>query len=255
MERSINLLWTGGWDSTFRLLQLLLKTDAEIRPIYLVDDKRPSSPREIEVMRRIRHTIERRIPGSADRIRPTRYGSFRATVVEAHHLAAWDELKKRGRVGSQYPVLASYAEQNGIKCLELGIDRPQVLDASITPILMPLTESMDTPTGPVYRLRSDVSGPERMFERFHFPLLDWSKSEMKVEVEAWGMQDIMRLTWSCYRPTLGLPCGKCHPCRQARADGFGHRIGILGPSIYTMLNLRRRLMKRFLFAHLAARPG
>jgi hypothetical protein len=245
MEPVINLLWTGGWDSTFRLVQLLVNSNAAIRPIYLVDDRRQSSPREIEVMRQIRHAIGRRIPGSDARMLATQYGSFRATVIEAHHLAAWDELKKRGRIGFQYPVLASYAEQNGITCLELGIDRPQVTDFSITSILTPLTESLDTPTGPIYKLRSGVSSPEKMFERFHFPLLDWSKPEMQSEVKAWGMQDIMRFTWSCFNPTLGLPCGNCHPCRQARDDGFGHRVGSLGPVIYMMLKTKRRLIKRF----------
>jgi len=39
----VNLLWTGGWDSTFRLLQLILDTRATIQPVYVIDTARRSS--------------------------------------------------------------------------------------------------------------------------------------------------------------------------------------------------------------------
>ncbi|MCS3758255.1 hypothetical protein GGP90_003069, partial [Salinibacter ruber] len=118
---SITLLWTGGWDSTFRLLQLLHDTDAKIQPLYLVDEKRGSTPKEIEVMRTIRSDLEAQLPETEDRLLPTDYGSYQATEMEPHHRKAWEALKERGRVGLQYPILASYAEQNGIERMELSV--------------------------------------------------------------------------------------------------------------------------------------
>ena len=35
--RAVKLLWTGGWDSTFRLLQLLLLYEKKVQPYYIID--------------------------------------------------------------------------------------------------------------------------------------------------------------------------------------------------------------------------
>ena len=47
------LLWTGGWDSTFRLLSLLLREQREVQPYYILDSLhfRPAVPAEREAMR------------------------------------------------------------------------------------------------------------------------------------------------------------------------------------------------------------
>lgn len=36
-----HLLWTGGWDSTFRVLQLLLCSRDAVQPHYIIDPERP----------------------------------------------------------------------------------------------------------------------------------------------------------------------------------------------------------------------
>jgi hypothetical protein len=43
----INLLWTGGWDPTYRLLELLLIEDQMVRPHYIVDPECESIANEI----------------------------------------------------------------------------------------------------------------------------------------------------------------------------------------------------------------
>ena len=50
----VRLLWTGGWDSTFQLLRLLLVQGRHVTPYYLMRDRRPSVPFELETMTRIR---------------------------------------------------------------------------------------------------------------------------------------------------------------------------------------------------------
>src|SRR5690606_13578695 len=34
----VNLLWTGGWDSTFRLLSLVVQQHRCVQPYYVLDD-------------------------------------------------------------------------------------------------------------------------------------------------------------------------------------------------------------------------
>lgn len=53
------LFWTGGWDSTFRLLQLA-EMGVEVNPVYIRDSKRKSSPVEIERMNEIASEVNTR---------------------------------------------------------------------------------------------------------------------------------------------------------------------------------------------------
>ena len=56
MDRDVpvQLFWTGGWDSTFQLLRLLLDQRAPVVPYYLLRDRRTSTTHELEAMERIR---------------------------------------------------------------------------------------------------------------------------------------------------------------------------------------------------------
>lgn len=233
------LCWTGGWDSTFRLLQLLHDTEAKIQPLYLVDEKRGSTPREIDVMRDIRSDLEEEGPKARERLLPTDYGSYRATTMEPHHKQQWEALKTRGRVGLQYPVLASFAEQNGIHQMELSIEAT----TGSANILKPVVRRKDTPAGSVYVLTPGVEGAEGLYERFAFPLLDYTKLDMKEEAERRGWMPIMRRTWFCFNPVLGFPCGKCTPCRIARKEGMDSRVGWFGPFLSMAQQFYRRLEK------------
>lgn len=234
----VRLLWTGGWDSTFRLLQLLQDTEATVQPLYLVDDVRASTTREIDVMRDLRRQIEQDLPGAAGRLLPTDYGSFRATEIEPHYKDARAQLQQRMRVGIQYPVLASYAEQHGYDDLELSI----LAHGDIGKTLDPLVESRSTSGGRVYTLPEDVEGPATLFDRFYFPLLDYTKLDMKEEAERRGIQSIMTRTHFCFDPVLGLPCGQCQPCKIARQEGMDERVGTLGPLLARSKSVLSRLL-------------
>ena len=229
-DNVVHLLWTGGWDSTFRLLQLLHDTDAHIQPHYLVDEKRASTPREIETMRSIRQSISDRSPAAAERLLPTRYGGgFDAITIEPHHRRQWEDLKRFGSVGYQYPNLASYAEQNNIRRLELSVQQHIEDGFSIVSHVKPLVEMRETAAGDVPVLSEQHYGPEAMLKYFAFPLMDHTKLDMKEEAKRNGWMPILQNTWFCFNPVMGLPCGSCHPCTIATKEGMGDRVGRLGP--------------------------
>ena len=46
----INLFWTGGWDSTFRLLQLIIVFRKRVQPYYIIDTTRKSVQNEKQAM-------------------------------------------------------------------------------------------------------------------------------------------------------------------------------------------------------------
>jgi hypothetical protein len=69
----VRLLWTRGWDSTFRLLAALLIERRAVRPFYMVDGlrHRPGVPEERQAMRRIRQLIAHWHPEAAPHLLPT----------------------------------------------------------------------------------------------------------------------------------------------------------------------------------------
>ena len=46
------ILWTGGWDSTYRLVELSMR-NIHIVPVYILDKERKSKKIEIATMRKI----------------------------------------------------------------------------------------------------------------------------------------------------------------------------------------------------------
>jgi len=48
----VHVLWTGGWDSTYRIVELS-RTEVSILPIYCCDPERESTTEERKVMLRI----------------------------------------------------------------------------------------------------------------------------------------------------------------------------------------------------------
>ena len=65
MDRRI--LWTGGWDSTFRMLQLALEGVELVQPIYVTGTNRPSESIEIQTMNRILPMLRERSKGTINK--------------------------------------------------------------------------------------------------------------------------------------------------------------------------------------------
>src|SRR5699024_9593065 len=63
-----NVLWTGGWDSTFRILDLVLSKKESVQPFYILDSDRNSTPLELKIMDKIKKLILEINPQSKDRI-------------------------------------------------------------------------------------------------------------------------------------------------------------------------------------------
>lgn len=70
---SVHLLWTGGWESTFQLMQLLIVDRRRVTPVYLIDADRRSTGAELRAMKRIKERLFREYPHTRELLRPTRY--------------------------------------------------------------------------------------------------------------------------------------------------------------------------------------
>ena len=67
MEKKIvEILWTGGWDSTFRIVELSRMDGVVIQPIYVEDKKRGSVPYELKAMDDIVSLLKEKSETKAD---------------------------------------------------------------------------------------------------------------------------------------------------------------------------------------------
>jgi hypothetical protein len=240
-----SLLWTAGWDSTFRLLEALLVRRRVVQPYYLIDPERPSTPEELHAMQRVRSAVSERFPDAARSLHETRIWNGLDVRPDPAITARYLRLKARSHLGGQYDWLARFADQQGLSNLELAIHRDDRAAAFLEPhvVLCDGDGGGDGFRDPYYKLRDDPPDADlRLFERFRFPVFRKTKRDMQREAAAAGFADVLELTWFCHLPTSqGLPCGTCNPCRYTIEEGLGRRIPLKGRLRFHRRRLARQL--------------
>ncbi len=227
------LLWTGGWDSTFRLLQLLLVEGREVQPFYVLDhlQYRPAVPAEQRAMRNIRELLAKRSPEAASRLQATIECRLDDVAPNARISDSFERSLKFGFIGGQYEWLARFCAQHDIEDMELSIHR----DDKARELLADLVDASRSRLDP----RREGDGRYELFKTFRFPLFDKTKEQMRTEARNAGFEELMELTWFCHRPIRGEPCGVCNPCIYTIQEGLGDRVPARGRWRY-----RLRVMPR-----------
>lgn len=251
----VNLLWTGGWDSTFRLLTLLSDHRCRVQPYYVVDRDRPSWPIETE---RIRHLT------ACCRRKRHRGTLLDPILVEKAHIPPdpqisllYRKLASANHLGAQYEWLAWFANQHELDDLEIGVVRDRLMDRL-------LRNEVTWEASPLkrYVLRPAANPGLAFLRYFRFPLLDTTKREMQRHAVERGWIEILDLTWFCFRPLANRwPCGMCMPCRITIDEGMGRRVGWRGLICHYAVAPVGRLLpdpvfqfSKQRFAHFVGRP-
>ncbi|QRM89682.1 hypothetical protein FG167_10755 [Lacinutrix sp. WUR7] len=219
MNKTKNVLWTGGWDSTFRVIQLFNR-GLTIQPLYVIDSGRPSRFKEIETIHLLTKQIHERFSNSKGEILPVKLIPRKDIPSNLYLKLVYKLIKHKRRIGKQYYWLACLAKE--YKGLEQGFHRE---DRDSLIYFNELEEIIDETNG-----RNWVASPKNMdflrkqiFKNYRFPLADISKLEMKQYAEEYDFIDIMNNTWFCHSSNK-KPCGECAPCKQYVIDGFGFRL-------------------------------
>ncbi|MBQ3608746.1 MAG: hypothetical protein IJA03_01725 [Bacteroidaceae bacterium] len=120
MKRTINVLWTGGLDSTCRVAQLSQMANIIIQPYYIVDPSRGSIKYEISAMKNIAAIIRNNTKTTAE-LKDT-------ILIKLNDIKGFPEitdsykiLRNKYLLGSQYDFLARFAKQENI-ALEIGLE-------------------------------------------------------------------------------------------------------------------------------------
>lgn len=218
----VPLLWTGGWDSTFQLLRLLLLEDRAVQPYYLEDETRPSTGMELATMVRLRETLAHRFAHTVEALRPTRYCRVAELPDDPAIEQAYAAVLAQSFMGNQYAWLARFCRAQRVQGLQLCIHRDDKAHVALERFVI------EDPAGSgVWRCDpAHADTPQAiLFGAFRFPLFEWSKLEMARVADHHGWTDLMAMTWFCHRPTKDhQPCGCCNPCLYTIEEGLGWRI-------------------------------
>ncbi|SPJ34264.1 7-cyano-7-deazaguanine synthase [Kushneria phyllosphaerae] len=217
MRPRIDVLWTGGWDSTYRVISAAMVNHQTVVPHYIVDLGRGSSLRELQAISEVRAVLAGIDPEAAARIEPLRITPV-TEIPKNHELTgAWQRLTQQAHLGSQYDWLARYASSEDIRHLELSVH----VDDKAYHFLK--GRVMATEDGS-WTFDDRIDADEAIFRFFDFPLLQISKTQMKAEAERHGFIEALERSWFCYSPIDQAPCGLCNPCRYTIEEGMAYRL-------------------------------
>jgi hypothetical protein len=221
-DETTQLLWTGGWDSTFRLLDLVLVQDIPVQPFYVLDTARRSSIIELETMQRIRRSIADLSPAKAQLVRPSTIVSIHDIAPDPAVTARYMRLKARSFLGEQYDWLARFVGQFDLRGLELCV---HVDDKAHAWLAGHVEEVQRSDRSSYWILRPENGADDlSLFAAFRFPLLTLTKTDMQRIAAERGFLHIMEQTWFCFTPVRGRPCGVCNPCHYTIQEGLGRRM-------------------------------
>ncbi|MFO7732385.1 MAG: hypothetical protein R6X21_01895 [Candidatus Aminicenantes bacterium] len=218
----VKIFWTGGWDSSFRVVWLVLVERRKVQPLYIVDEDRRSSPDELRAMARIRKQMREKTDDLAGLLAPTQVFLLSEIEPNPEVTEKYKALTARFQVGSQFEWLPRFAENHGMADIEMAIEkntfRPR--DPIYEYLGKHLIKENDT-----HRLMEPCpDGGLEIFRRFRFPTYFKTKLEMVEEAKRENFYDMLLESWFCHRPRRGQPCGICHPCRDAMEEGFKFRL-------------------------------
>lgn len=220
-----HIFWTGGFDSTFRICQLLYKKKI-VQPIYVINKNidgynfagfpisRKSTEFEIKTMNYIRKKLNNKnlLPtlyindikhdkeyyNAMRNIYYERYGIF-SPILNL-------PFGRFSRPSNQYTLLALFAK-NYSNNIEICIEKSGTsLDKH--------TIKYRTGIGENCKLKDNIPNDLNIFNKFRFPIIHLTKNDMLLIAKDKGFHNILKMTWSCWFPINGKQCGKCDMCKH-----------------------------------------
>jgi 7-cyano-7-deazaguanine synthase in queuosine biosynthesis len=218
MTNEINILWTGGWDSTYRVLYLAIIEKKIVQPHYIFDAARNSSPRELQAISEIRQELKRIDKEAFGRLKKTNITPI-TEIPECQEISeAYRNLRKQAPLGRQYDWLARYAKSEDIRHIELCVELSENSKAYYF-----LKGNLIRNSIGLYKLKNDASEDMKIFSYYELPVIELTKLEMKAQAIQLGFINALEKSWFCFNPIHGTPCGTCNPCISTIEDGMGYR--------------------------------
>lgn len=237
----MHILWTGGWDSTYRVVELS-REDVVIQPVYLFCDGRKSEQYERNAIEKISKLLLQRSETKAE-ILSVSYFDVNEIPENIEIQNAFNAVQAKTHLGSQHEWIARFAKHANI-VLELGTEYATPKESHIIDALTRYTKVVESDDISRFKIDESRSSAEGvlLFENMRFPIIDKSELVMRDNIIAWGYADIMENIWFCHTPIKGRPCGICHPYEVKMESKMGF---LLPGSAKRRYNIKKRIGRIF----------
>ena len=235
-KQIVEILWTGGFDSTFRVTQLSRK-QIVVQPYYL-SDNRQSEKYELNAISEITKLLSSH-PSTQCEFKPLvvigkNERTHNQEISNAYHRVLLNDF-----IGSQYEWLGCFAEKH------VGVEMSIHKDDKAIGVIQKygkLQKANNNAEGDYYVVDKGNSSADviTLWGNIHLPLADITKLQMKDWYLSNGYSDVMNKTWFCFTPINGKPCGKCNPCKYTIEEGMKERFtkpALLRYYLYKTLDL------------------
>jgi len=217
------LYWTGGFDSTYRLCEMLVNEGKTVQPIYvsLVLDNdcqseescnklwlRRNRKEERLAMKKIKDLLNNKFPYTKKTLlpvlevdQPINDDLFNHSFEKKFYS---DNLWPRKRRKHQYLFLSKYAyyHKKRVDIGVLGIHEGSKFAQFLKQNLVKENNNYVVP----------ITG--HAISYLNFPLYGRSKEQLLEQSKQGLYDEILKESWSCWFPRNGKPCGKCPMCRE-----------------------------------------
>lgn len=233
-NRIVNILWTGGLDSSYRVIELSQMEGITIQPYYIVDPVRSSLQSEMNAIKKISDII-RQHERTKSILLDVKLIYINDIKQDSLITNAFNRLHDKYIIGHQYDFIARYAKQYNIR-FEMSLeksDRSKAMNCILTETtLEPFVDGDYS----VFRVNSHKSTADgcAIYSHIDLPSTLWSMTKVE-EVEKLNQmehKETIKYTWFCHFPVWGKPCGHCNPCRDCMHEGLAFRISKIGYILY-----------------------
>ena len=180
MENEYKVLWTGGFDSTYRIVELS-RRDVTIQPIYVKDPERKSMQYELKAMDEILNLLSQKEETKA-KILPIKQIELKDIPKNEEITKAYELFKKEVNMGAQHEWLAQHGKL------------------------------IDTGDGYIVDKENSSKEVNLVIGNLKLPIFEKTEVQMLEDIKKWGYEDVMSHVWFCHTPRKGKPCGLCNPC-------------------------------------------
>lgn len=246
--KHVNILWTGGWDSTFRLCQLSRMDGVEVQPVYFYKEgvsDRTNWKKEIQAQNTLLPLLRQKEATKACILNP-----IRLTEKDLPQSKNFDQAFEKWKSSPLMPGQLHFLGKLPLLFpkLEYCIEGP-TLKRRQQGFKLGKTQVFLEEHGFRFHFRPDgyadmdtsQADPELklLWGGFTFPILGITEMAMVSIIRSWGYEDLFKYTWTC---DYGgeEPCGVCHNCETKWASGM---LNFFPPSAIRNHKIKRYLEK------------
>lgn len=238
ISRPNNILWTGGWDSTYRILQCLIVNKFKVQPHYIIDANRKSLRHELLAMGKIKNMLFKEFAYTKELLLPTIFFPKSEIKISEKLNAIYEKLNRELPMGTQYGWMSQYCHSEGIMDMELSIEdhtgghRYDTMKKHLKKVKFKGED--------VYVMDERYKGTSfyEVFKCYIWPILDTNRDTMLKIASKYNFTHLLNKTWYCHSPLKdSTPCGICTPCVQVYEEGDKKRLTTKARRRYFFRNL------------------